>query len=222
MNRLDKCVSCDGTTCRHTHQGTRRPGLPSQHPFCRCQKGRPESSVAGQAQDLTQPGPLKLWRAEDTPRVLTWTLSPGSWEQNPLLPGGHSPVILGRVDVIRGQDVERQDVRVNQGFISFWCVSDSTYRKGHSPVISQEDTQVLGPCLDRHAGILRPRQGTDSPWAHRSTRQRGRGSVSANPGRRHSAYHPALRPSTISVSTLSAINKSLSPHRSLLHPTERF
>lgn len=38
----------------------------------------------------------------------------------------HSPVILGGVDVPRGEDVQGQDVGVDERLICFWGVSDPT------------------------------------------------------------------------------------------------
>ena len=117
----------------------------------------------------TRTGPYKARSAEGTPWVSTWTLSPGSWEQNPLSPQGDSPVVLGRVDVAGGEDVERQDVGVDQGLVSFWCVSNPTYGKGHGlSHLSGQRKGVLGPCLGGGSGTVTPHQGAGSPRAHKS------------------------------------------------------
>lgn len=77
---------------------------------------------------------------------------------------GHAPVVLGRVDVARGQDVQGQDVGVDQRLVSFWGVPDPTCKRStgtHSGVLPGSCDQ-RGPPI---ASQLVPRTMM-APWWH--------------------------------------------------------
>lgn len=50
----------------------------------------------------------------------------------------HAPVILGGVDVPRGEDVQGQDVGVNERLICFWGVPDPTCKRSTGTPLRQQ------------------------------------------------------------------------------------
>lgn len=167
LGRKDACQRGHGPTAVWLGSPARSPAhcpmLPParESPEDRTQllrRQRPRASPSGDRATARQ-GPLpapppggpgrRAWRAQGPGQPgkpdggLRTHPGPSSREHRPR---ADSPVILGRADVSGREDAERQDVRVDQGLVRFWGVSDATCREGGGPrVTSQEGRRAPGP-----------------------------------------------------------------------------
>lgn len=140
----------------------------------------------------------------------------GELGTEPTAPPGDSPVVLGRVDIIGGEDVERQDVRVDQGLIGFGSVSDPTYGKGHSAVTSRSTGGDAGSLPEpglRNRGATSGKRLRTRPGEHQTGRPWW-GAAHLGPGTQRTTV-PSLLSSSATNLSLSCTKRRqpLSPER---------